>query len=104
MRIPRKAYILYVFGKDFGEDENISIALPNKIAGKYEAIRSLVANGLREYMIVRCTYCPHEYVTRNKIEDELNQEILQHVRVSHPDKWKTCRPNDIWIIVVPDKA
>lgn len=54
--------------------------------------------------MVRCTYCPHEYVTLNKVEDEFTKEVMQHVRISHPDKWKMCRPNDVWIIVLPDSS
>lgn len=52
--------------------------------------------------MVRCTYCQHEYVGLSKPEDEFTRDVMKHVQSSHPDKWKMCRPGDVWIVVVPD--
>lgn len=54
--------------------------------------------------MLRCPYCPHEYVGLSKLEDEFTKEVMQHVRTTHPDKWKMCRPGDVWVVRLADKS
>lgn len=50
--------------------------------------------------MLRCTYCAHVYAELNKQQDEFTKEVMQHVRVNHPDKWKMVKANDVWVIQI----
>lgn len=53
--------------------------------------------------MVRCMYCTQEYPNLTKTQDEFTRDVMKHVQATHPDNWKRCGPNDVWVVVVPDK-
>jgi hypothetical protein len=54
--------------------------------------------------MVRCTYCTQDYPLLSKTQDEFTAAVMKHVQATHPDKWRMCRPGDVWVVVVPDKV
>lgn len=45
---------------------------------------------------MKCNYCEHFF--SQHVQTEIHKEVFEHIRITHPEKWRAVKFSDIWAV------